>query len=239
MSQGRIIPARAGFTSPTRASKSIFWDHPRSRGVYIPFTCWAACRSGSSPLARGLLGNAVLIIKRRRIIPARAGFTQCSIMKVRAYTDHPRSRGVYPRCSSIAFMAPGSSPLARGLLFTVNSYNDGGRIIPARAGFTRSRPGPECACKDHPRSRGVYAQIISEQSTFTGSSPLARGLLCILVPKEANLRIIPARAGFTTDFPTFALTNKDHPRSRGVYANIGVEAWAAAGSSPLARGLRR
>ena len=31
---GRIIPARAGFTAHVEIVLSLFWDHPRSRGVY-------------------------------------------------------------------------------------------------------------------------------------------------------------------------------------------------------------
>ena len=71
----RIIPARAGFTrrcgSPTTAQR----DHPRSRGVYFAaFDCHADV-VGSSPLARGLLGQEGRASADRGIIPARAGFT--------------------------------------------------------------------------------------------------------------------------------------------------------------------
>ena len=51
----RIIPARAGFTSPPRLSLSWWRDHPRSRGVYRTATQAVASSDGSSPLARGLL----------------------------------------------------------------------------------------------------------------------------------------------------------------------------------------
>ena len=52
----------------------------------------------------------------------------------------------------------GSSPLARGLLDEdrLPSQVDGGRIIPARAGFTSSEACDEVLPADHPRSRGVY-----------------------------------------------------------------------------------
>ena len=50
----RIIPARAGFTCPSRTAWSGLADHPRSRGVYIACAaCWGTT-PGSSPLARGL-----------------------------------------------------------------------------------------------------------------------------------------------------------------------------------------
>ena len=71
----RIIPARAGFTNQRQDAGRATQDHPRSRGVYgssfrIPFWKW-----GSSPLARGLRLPYARAEVRRRIIPARAGFT--------------------------------------------------------------------------------------------------------------------------------------------------------------------
>ena len=71
---------------------------------------------------------------------------------------------------------------------------------------------------DHPRSRGVYAGvrdlqgadtgIIPARAGFTmgcffsgrvtwGSSPLARGLPILFHASRGQIRIIPARAGFT------------------------------------------
>ena len=51
-----------------------------------------------------------------------------------------------------------------------------------------------------------------------GSSPLARGLLFPLQFRGIFMRIIPARAGFTTVNSWLGQGRKDHPRSRGVYA---------------------
>ena len=52
-----IIPARAGFTKPRKNRGLTTRDHPRSRGVYMS-TFDAPCAAcGSSPLARGLLGE--------------------------------------------------------------------------------------------------------------------------------------------------------------------------------------
>ena len=50
---------------------------------------------GSSPLARGLRVRLSLSITRKRIIPARAGFTIQMYVGLFLYWDHPRSRGVY------------------------------------------------------------------------------------------------------------------------------------------------
>ena len=70
-------------------------DHPRSRGVYLTRSCATSITPGSSPLARGLLVQRLIIAVIHGIIPARAGFTLELLEKVRAAVDHPRSRGVY------------------------------------------------------------------------------------------------------------------------------------------------
>ena len=91
-------------------------------------------------------------------------------------------------------------------------------IIPARAGFTRVGTSASAAGSDHPRSRGVYATTPSTTTWKAGSSPLARGLLGRYGGAEREDRIIPARAGFTACNSTKWGHNRDHPRSRGVYA---------------------
>ena len=115
--QGRIIPARAGFTVVGCSAHSGLPDHPRSRGVYICADGRGKKATGSSPLARGLRAW-----RRRRVGTGR---------------DHPRSRGVYHPDSTYALADLGSSPLARGLHTQVRLVAPGGGIIPARAGFTR------------------------------------------------------------------------------------------------------
>ena len=117
---GRIIPARAGFTPPTRPAARGCRDHPRSRGVYKGHIVEANEESGSSPLARGLLPPVLRRWGARR--------------------DHPRSRGVYRGHRGEARAVRGSSPLARGLLVAEHAGRVQQRIIPARAGFTYRPP---------------------------------------------------------------------------------------------------
>ena len=73
----RIIPARAGFTPGSTSASSRPTDHPRSRGVYQYAYSNPEGDLGSSPLARGLPCTASSSCGPGRIIPARAGFTQC------------------------------------------------------------------------------------------------------------------------------------------------------------------
>ena len=114
--RGRIIPARAGFTTIAAWGDDARADHPRSRGVY-----------GA--------GTPTLIVAVG-IIPARAGFTVAEDRREDLGGDHPRSRGVYFHADEGGGDYVGSSPLARGLRGTSIAVSWSPRIIPARAGFT-------------------------------------------------------------------------------------------------------
>ena len=131
----------------------------------------------------------------------------------------------------------GSSPLARGLRGETPHGRSSPRIIPARAGFTSVAAWSVTTVPDHPRSRGVYDRRAGRGQGDEGSSPLARGLPCGRELPHAPSGIIPARAGFTPGRGFQTGREEDHPRSRGVYAVRAARLAAAAGSSPLARGL--
>ena len=91
---------------------------------------------GSSPLARGLLAEVDEATMQERIIPARAGFTHGPGNAPGPSWDHPRSRGVYIVSAAMTATMMGSSPLARGLRYSIDRNRDDYGIIPARAGFT-------------------------------------------------------------------------------------------------------
>ena len=151
--------------------------------------------------------------------------------------DHPRSRGVYPRSLLTDSSSLGSSPLARGLPARRLRKAKRTGIIPARAGFTCHQMWHRPIRRDHPRSRGVYVRSHLNISVNVGSSPLARGLHVKPNDRIMQMRIIPARAGFTTTASKENHDARDHPRSRGVYRRVLTALLDAGGSSPLARGL--
>ena len=215
---GRIIPARAGFTGCRPAL-------PGGRG-------------GSSPLARGLREGDGVVSHRRGIIPARAGFTRSGGRRHRRRTDHPRSRGVYRATPMWRASECGSSPLARGLPPLQAGPGGPAGIIPARAGFTGPPGRRRRRRQDHPRSRGVYPGRWRGRGAIGGSSPLARGLRLEPGSPLASRRIIPARAGVTSQVAPRDRAVGDHPRSRGVYSAPSGTGSKRPGSSPLARGLR-
>ena len=213
----RIIPARAGFTSPTAPRLPPAWDHPRSRGVYPRKSEHFHLAGGSSPLARGLRLKRLRMIGLKGIIPARAGFTRLVVRCGSWLRDHPRSRGVYLDLFRRGIKITGSSPLARGLPDALPAGRGCRRIIPARAGFTRTWTPCPGEAWDHPRSRGVYQNNKTIELAAPGSSPLARGLQGQEYDTANYDGIIPARAGFTLTRPAWTAAHRDHPRSRGVY----------------------
>ena len=194
----RIIPARAGFTGGESDCNAAMRDHPRSRGVYIIKDVNNTVDKGSSPLARGLRTALSRVIFHSGIIPARAGFTMTRGSSPAATKDHPRSRGVYAVSYPKGSVCRGSSPLARGLRRSIAPTMRRPGIIPARAGFTRSRHRTATIWPDHPRSRGVYTSVTTCPRRHGGSSPLARGLPQTIPKLTDRTGIIPARAGFTT-----------------------------------------
>ena len=112
-----------------------------------------------------------------------------------------------------------------------------GRIIPARAGFTRIRTAVIDTIRDHPRSRGVYIKKMGAAHPTEGSSPLARGLHDQHKKVAIKARIIPARAGFTSCFEMWHYLNTDHPRSRGVYPPVQRDACDWPGIIPARAGF--
>ena len=197
MGRRGIIPARAGFTVTGVTTIIDRGDHPRSRGVYADDNSAWGNEAGSSPLARGLPVGYSQPDREMGIIPARAGFTRRRSGTCRRARDHPRSRGVYAVIPAPRGRMLGSSPLARGLPLAVDVEEVLAGIIPARAGFTPHHSGRLPPSGDHPRSRGVYTPPSASTISFSGSSPLARGLRPGVQVDDGDLGIIPARAGFT------------------------------------------
>ena len=190
-------PLARGLRREPTAGPPRSWDHPRSRGVYMPSGSSASTSTGSSPLARGLRVDRQDISGGAGIIPARAGFTELAGSKKN--------------------FEVGSSPLARGLPRRPGAGAGWVGIIPARAGFTDHRPARSRGRRDHPRSRGVYISAYDELMSTLGSSPLARGLRVLTAKVPGLGRIIPARAGFTEQLPITLIADwGSSPLARGL-----------------------
>ena len=111
---GRIIPACAGNTDPSRRRRFRTPDHPRVRGEHgVGQRRRRECR-GSSPRARGTPGTGKSLFALNRIIPACAGNTCSAWSFSPRLSDHPRVRGEHGMIHEPDRSIAGSSPRARG-----------------------------------------------------------------------------------------------------------------------------
>ena len=194
----RLIPARAGNTSPWTKATPRASAHPRSRGEHTDRARENNVAGGSSPLARGTRRTTSAMRFSSRLIPARAGNTNRKMRWMVKGPAHPRSRGEHRIASAGSISATGSSPLARGTLWSAADSRARLRLIPARAGNTLFKKGGTMATTAHPRSRGEHVKPRAEPRLRAGSSPLARGTQAWQNGDIVRTRLIPARAGNTS-----------------------------------------
>ena len=256
---GGIIPACAGSTVMAEPSCAPSLDHPRLRGEHEPHSTWPESAEGSSPLARGALGQVRRARAPTGIIPACAGSTSQLARRSWDSRDHPRLRGEHavwyvehgfgvgssplarehPLSFFVSSCPPGSSPLARGAQKEQTTDGRVRGIIPACAGSTRPPASLASRRWDHPRLRGEHESRSLLACSLTGSSPLARGAHLADAAGEGADGIIPACAGSTTSGSQGRPSAGDHPRLRGEHLFQPPLLMVCWGSSPLARGARR
>jgi len=229
-------PTRAVSTSREPLQWSRHPAHPRSRGEHADLEDSEDDTVGSSPLARGALWRDHTCRYAVRLIPARAGSTCRVGCGSRAWSAHPRSRGEHQPSGRSSRTMVGSSPLARGAPPRRRRSRWAGRLIPARAGSTRSSIAGSACPSAHPRSRGEHTSRGAGQKSPSGSSPLARGALSEGLHVERGERLIPTRAGSTYWRLVTSTWRPAHPRSRGEHTSRGAGQKSPSGSSPLARG---
>ena len=134
----RIIPARAGQTHWRRKPPPYWQDHPRACGANSPTRRVMLSMVGSSPRVRGKRRHHRQHDRLRRIIPARAGQTAAHRCRCSPAADHPRACGANWMSSSRRRAICGSSPRVRGKLRRQCRPKIRVRIIPARAGQTKT-----------------------------------------------------------------------------------------------------
>ena len=134
----RIIPARAGQTTMRRHCPPSTPDHPRACGANPPTGTQAKTPTGSSPRVRGKRGELPVHRTLLRIIPARAGQTCILGANGVPRPDHPRACGANRPYGHAALENAGSSPRVRGKRCRTCRCTGLHRIIPARAGQTRT-----------------------------------------------------------------------------------------------------
>ena len=131
-----LIPAHAGKTALVIGVLKARGAHPRSRGENGTHSDLAYVTEGSSPLTRGKLDFAHVVLAVCGLIPAHAGKTALVIGVLKARGAHPRSRGENGTHSDLAYVTEGSSPLTRGKLDFAHVVLAVCGLIPAHAGKT-------------------------------------------------------------------------------------------------------
>ena len=171
---------------------------------------------GSSPRVRGKPDQRRDPVRRERIIPARAGQTRwCREYRI-PKPDHPRACGAN--------------------LSTSSNSNSSAWIIPARAGQTCPHRWLSGRGPDHPRACGANKPMEMAEGCACGSSPRVRGKPDDVRESSRHLRIIPARAGQTSDRASRHGSTPDHPRACGANAYAEAHSKNHTGSSPRVRG---
>ena len=195
---GRRIPAWAGKTGIFGFRAQCDTAHPRVGGenpLCPPSFGW---QPGSSPRGRGKLQVKQLTHSRVGLIPARAGKTGAPARSATPHAAHPRAGGENYKFTLNKGSSSGSSPRGRGKLHIPGLPIPCSRLIPARAGKTRSwRCWASCAWA-HPRVGGENMMKLIGFAITDGSSPRGRGKLNTVVGWFQTYGLIPARAGKTT-----------------------------------------
>ena len=210
----RSIPAHAGQTVSPRIQTTCPSDHPRACGANIEHLERQQRKYGSSPRVRGKLRGQPKPASPHRIIPARAGQTLSSFLRMCWDSDHPRACGANASYGYRGGCLRGSSPRVRGKQREGAELRLSGRIIPARAGQTARRSTRRRTSPDHPRACGANAAIGGGYPRF-GSSPRVRGKQQFEVRGRLLDRIIPARGANQLNIQLDVWQSGSSPRVRG------------------------
>ena len=150
----RLIPARAGKTSPCVRGMGLGPAHPRTGGENSVIVYSVPGSIGSSPHGRGKRAGHFPHAGGGRLIPARAGKT-LKVSQTRFLTPaHPRAGGENQCLSIFTTHYAGSSPRGRGKPcdYSLSCREPG--LIPARAGKTITLVVGLCVWGSSPRGRG-------------------------------------------------------------------------------------
>ena len=152
---------------------------------------------------------------------------------------HPRACGENGRRVVLQLTPAGSSPRVRGKPARRVELDCLARLIPARAGKTRTRWRARAAPWAHPRACGENLTGKTAEADVAGSSPRVRGKRHALCPFQRRVRLIPARAGKTRTYSSASRGSAAHPRACGENATWSLTSTPTLGSSPRVRGKRQ
>ena len=211
-----VHPRVRGARRIVRSSKAnLTGTSPRARGKVVPILLGAilfryipACAGqgpldnadliesvGTSPRARGKAEDPRIQSLHFRYIPACAGQGIIVFPVAARLTVHPRVRGARSGASNGVERDYGTSPRARGKVFSSLSTMRISGYIPACAGQGLLMACIRSARAVHPRVRGARFSWTGCCFASCGTSPRARGKGSCTVSALLSRRYIPACAG--------------------------------------------
>ena len=235
----RLIPARAGKTSPCRASRGRSPAHPRAGGENFFDVVGDLADLGSSPRGRGKQVDLRPQVEEAGLIPARAGKTTGRRGCAAHAWAHPRAGGENVPSMTSASASSGSSPRGRGKPTRATWQDAHPGLIPARAGKTTGSRAASRTPAAHPRAGGENGKLDDTKHMLTGSSPRGRGKPIAALSPSCTSGLIPARAGKTSESCHWHPESRAHPRAGGENPRPRDRLGSRPGSSPRGRGKRR
>ena len=233
-----LIPACAGETTCSHARNLTPKAHPRVCGENVSAPSLLSVHLGSSPRLRG----KHRLLRRRdrplRLIPARAGKTDHGDIQGCRYGAHPRACGENISSGVLMVVISGSSPRVRGKRRRARSTACRARLIPARAGKTRSWTAWWRARSAHPRACGENSAASLALMSACGSSPRVRGNSCRRIRRRSSAGSSPRVRGKHRRRPPRSAVGAAHPRACGENADLVTPTGREKGSSPRVWGKR-
>ena len=191
------IPAGAGKTCATEATRCSRAVHPRGCGENYPDRRALITYLGPSPRVRGKRRVVLDHMQLGRSIPAGAGKTSAAERSSLAVSVYPRGCGENAQPSVALPMKSGPSPRVRGKPEKAPAHGARCRSIPAGAGKTRCWTCWISGPPVHPRGCGENSRMRIVASAATGPSPRVRGKPASPQCQSGSVRSIPAGAGKT------------------------------------------
>ena len=234
--QHRFIPACAGNSPTSAASRTRSPVHPRVCGEQRRIVLRLSAESGSSPRVRGTELLPVLDVPSDRFIPACAGNSGMTDVSRTAGSVHPRVCGEQSERTCISRVGDGSSPRVRGTGADVHVAHVQRRFIPACAGNSPVVTPLMSKRTVHPRVCGEQRHDRDGRAKDPGSSPRVRGTVRGHPRAAARPRFIPACAGNSAEGVFLAIDQAVHPRVCGEQSSFWMRMDCRSGSSPRVRG---
>ena len=192
---GVVLPAQAGVSRCPRRSGSRGRGPPRVGGGQPSSNISRARTCASSPRRRGSAESAAVWAGAVQVLPAQAGVSRWSVLRVASSPGPPRAGGGQPLQGRTGPVLWRSSPRRRGSAGDEVLGHLGAEVLPAQAGVSRRGGCRSARRAGPPRAGGGQPLMPSLRAVEEASSPRRRGSAAPRVPGADPSPVLPAQAG--------------------------------------------